>query len=131
MDDRDFMDMMYQGFTKTTRAEDAYWGFEEDIEQGVVQRKVYNLFYVAADAPDEKVSIGTLDSEADAAFVTAIAGAFPDIHRRWLQALDEAEQKDLEKDLAESVAADLSERLGRYEAQYGVEDWHGKATTGG
>lgn len=129
MDDRDFMDMMYQGFTKTTRAEDAYWGFEEQLDLTVEPAAVsYMLFYVGADDPDLKVPIGTLVSEADAAFVTAIAGAFPDIYRRWLEALDTADEKDLEKDMAEGVAAELSERLGRYEGKYGVEDWHGKAT---
>jgi hypothetical protein len=129
MDDRDFFDMLYQGFTKTTRAEDAYWGFEPCVDSG--GSTFYSLFYVSADDPDLKVPIGTLESEADAAFITAIAGAFPDLHRRMHMALDEADQKDREKDDAESTAADLSERLAAYEAKYGVEDWHGKANTDG
>lgn len=123
MDDRDFMDMMFAGMAKTTHAEDAYWGFEPDLSE-----RGFDVFYVAADSPEEKVEIGWFEHEADAAFVTAIHGAFPDIYRRWLEALDEADEKDTEKDMAERVAADLSERLGAYEAKYGVEDWHGKAT---
>jgi hypothetical protein len=118
MDDRDFMDMMYQGFTKTTHAEDAYWGFEPeghfwgsqgyDVEG---DETGFCLFYVAQDDPEKKVFLGVLGNEADAAFLTAVHGSFPDIHRRWLEALDEADQKDLEKDLAEGVAANLSETL--------------------
>jgi hypothetical protein len=123
MDDRDFMDMMYQGMTKTTHAETAYWGFEPDLSE-----RGFDIFYVDQSAPDEKQILGWVEHEVDAAFITAVHGAFPDIHRRWLMALDEAEQKDAEKDEAESTAADLSERLGAYEARYGIEDWHGKAS---
>jgi hypothetical protein len=131
MDDRDFMSMMFQGFVKTTHAEDAYWGYEliEDDRHD----PYYWIFYVAADAPDSKVRVGEVDNEADAAFITAVHGSFPDIHRRWLEALNEADQKDLEKDLAESVAAELSERLAACERDYAkrevTEDWHGKAGT--
>jgi hypothetical protein len=138
MDDRDFMSMMWDGFTKTTHAEDAYWGYEEDLIYYGEGPGTYNLFYVSADAPDDKRYIGSLDNEADAAFITAVHGSFPDIHRRWLEALDEADQKDLEKDMAESVAADLSERLtaalvaqalaNKPAHEYMTEDWHGKAT---
>lgn len=130
MDDRDFMSMMYQGFTKTTNAETAYWGYEPDEDSG--GNTFYSLFYVDGSEPDEKRYIGTLEYEADAAFITAVHGCFPDLHRRWLEALEEADRLDLEKDLAENVAAELSDRLAhlnKFISEGKIEeDWHGKST---
>lgn len=127
MDDRDFMDMMFQGMSKTTHAETSYWGFEPDLSE-----RGFDIFYVDQSAPEEKVNIGWCEFEADAAFITAVHGAFPDIYRRWLQALDEADEKDLAKDEAEVLAADLSLRLTECQRAYTKaevsEEWHGIAT---
>lgn len=145
MDDRDFMDMMFQGMTKTTHAETSYWGFDEVEDVKHVNGRYYWIFYVDESEPETKRRIGEVDSEADAAFITAVHGAFPDIYRRWLQALDEADEKDTEKDQAEGLAADLSRRLLECErtavvtdrlgdlpplsrTYEDVEEWHGKAT---
>lgn len=130
MDDRDFMALMYQGMVKTTHADDSYWGFEEDDTSPFPR---FDLFYVTADDPETKNYLGYVGSEADAAFITAVHGAFPDIYRRWLQALDEADEKDAKADDAENVAGSLARALKECQQAYAraevSEDWHGIATS--
>lgn len=130
MDDRDFMDLMFQGMSKTTHAEDSYWGYEQADDE--FPDLGYNLFYVTADDPEKKNYLGVLTSENDAAFVAAVHGAFPDIYRRWLQALDEADEKDAKADDAENVAGSLARALKECQQAYAraevSEDWHGITT---
>lgn len=139
MEDLDFFDMLYQGFTKTTHAEDAYWGFEKDPDVLEDERGYgYRLFYVTAENPEEKRHLGWLDNEEDAAFITAVHGCFPDLHRALLHWHDEAETKDRERDDTEVKYAELVEEFEKLRgklvaAQRGqqrrdVEDYHGKAT---
>lgn len=139
MEDLDFFDMIYQGFTKTTHAEDAYWGFEPYEEAAEPGQNWGDIFVQGADF---RQTIAVDVEEADAAFITAVHGCFPDLHRALLQWHDEAETKDRERDNTEvkyaelvedyeKVAADLrAARQGQQRRDNLVEeDWHGKATS--
>lgn len=102
MQDRDFFDHLYQMWAKTTNASDRYWDFQDLAEY-------VNEYTVAAVGEnDERAYVGAFASEADADFITAVHGCFPDLFRRLNDALDESDRADYERDSRECLIAELS-----------------------
>lgn len=89
MDDRDFFDKLLQLWANTTNCENTYWGYEETLEEQ------FDIFSVS-DVGREFV--GYVENEADADWITALHGCFPDLVRRLHEALDEADRLDYEMD---------------------------------
>jgi hypothetical protein len=102
MDDRDFFDRLYQMFTKTSYAENRYWDYE-DTGDGIAVR--------AVGQDGETTLVAGFESEADADFITAVHGCFPDLHRRLHSALDEAERADRQRDEQECRIAELESEV--------------------
>lgn len=119
MNDRDFIDLLYQQWAKTTGAEDTYWMPEkdEDVEG------VWHLWSVAQD--HMKTWVGDINAEADADFITAIHGCMPDLVRRLHDALDEADRLDTARDEREQEIGRLT--LENMELKQEIEDRRSKA----
>lgn len=103
MEDRDFFDMLYQGWAKTYGAEDMFW-MPEEVDAG--DMPVWEVY--AVDRHQEKHFVASFLSEADAAFVTAVHGCFGDLTRRLHSAIDEAERLDEQRDEQEFRIAELA-----------------------
>lgn len=100
IDDKDFFDTLYTQFTKTTDAADRYWMPEE------VEGHGYTIWTVGEGGG--RTEIGAFLFEADADFVTAVHGCFPDLVRRLHAALDEADRLDVDRDEREQEVFRLS-----------------------
>ena len=98
MDDREFFDRLMQLFMKTTHAEKRYWDYQEYGD-------TFDVDAVGEDG--ERDNVAAFFSEADADFVTALHGCFPDLYRRLHTALDEADRADRDKDERECRIAEL------------------------
>lgn len=116
MDDLEFFDVLYQGWSKTTGAADTFWMPEEvaELHDG------YRIVSVRQDQTKETVAANL--TEDDAAWITALHGCFADLTRRLHEAVDEAERFDCEKDRVINEMAllaeennELRERLSKYE----------------
>lgn len=92
MEARDFFDLLYQQWTKTTRAADTYWMPKEvaELHDG------YSI--VAVDKAQHEETVAANLTEADADFITAVHGCFGDLVKRMHDALDEADRADLNHD---------------------------------
>jgi hypothetical protein len=102
MDDREFFAKLLEMWEETSYAEDRYWGYTAyDDGDGGSQ---YDLF--AFSNNNDQEFIGYLCTEADANFVTALHGCFPDLIRRTLSALDEADELDEEMDRVQAQLAE-------------------------
>lgn len=101
MDDLEFFDTLYQGWSKTTGAEDMYW--EPELYQG----QCHVIWAVDQDGNRKRVATGM--TESDAAWITALHGCFADLTRRLHQAVDEAERFEIEKDNVICEMAQLAE----------------------
>jgi hypothetical protein len=102
MDDREFFDKLLQMWAKTTAAEDRFWGYEETLEE---------QFDIFAHSHDDKEFVGYVENEADADFITAVHGCFPDLIRRIYIALDEADRLDEEMDAVQGQLMELELRV--------------------
>ena len=109
MDDRDFMDKLYQMWANTTGAKDRYWDYQKDGKD-----YFFNINAVGEDGDGKFVASFLLDEDAD--FVTAIHGCFPDLIRTVLAALDEADRADFDKDARECRIAELEAELAELRA---------------
>ena len=105
MEDREFFDKLFQLFTQTTQAADSYW-MPEAHPDGSGR---HYLWAVDKDQNRKRVAEGL--KEADADFITALHGCFPDLIRFTLQHLDEAERLDIEKDSLTSELMQLALEL--------------------
>lgn len=101
MDDRDFFDVLYQGWSKTTGAQDKFWMPEEVAERF----DGFNVYAVDQDQKRELVAQNL--TEVDAAFITAVHGCFADLTRRLHMAIDESDRLDLERDQQEGRYAEV------------------------
>lgn len=104
MEDREFFDLLYQHFAKTTEAKDSYWMYEEEHDAALDVRK-FNIFAVSSE--EDRTALGVVYSEEDAEFITALHGCFPDLVRRMHDALDESDRLDEDRDNQEVRIADL------------------------
>ena len=107
MNDKDFFDGLYGLFTKTTRASDAYWKPEKDPDD-----EGFRIW--AVDKEDSHTPIATGLDEADADWICALHGCFPDLIRHLLSLSDEADRLDLEKDSLTNELVQLALELDRY-----------------
>jgi hypothetical protein len=108
MDDREFFDKLFQLFTKTTQAEGSYW-MPEAQEDGSGR---FYIWAVDKDQKRKRVTEGL--KEADADFITALHGCFPDLIRFTLKHMDEAERLDIERDSLTGELFKMSKELERY-----------------
>jgi hypothetical protein len=93
MDTREFIDLLFAQYCRTTGGEKTYWRPDGD--------KI-----VSVDGDTETV-IASGMSEQDAAWITAVHGAFPDLVRCLHTALDEADRADVDRDARETRIAEL------------------------
>lgn len=112
MEDRTFFDELYQLWSKTTGASDAYWMPEEDTDFSLeLEKPFFDILAVSQAAPDstetQRKSVASFLTDEDSDFITAIHGCLPDLVRRLHNALDEADRKDFEKDELEGRVAAL------------------------
>lgn len=105
MEDREFFDLLFQMWAKTTGAEDRYWQPVEYQDQTGRNR----IFAVGRD--DQKTLVASEMPETDADWITAVHGCFPDLIRRLNSALDEADRADYERDSRECRIAELEMEL--------------------
>jgi hypothetical protein len=122
MQDRDFFDVIYQQWAKTTGAENQFWASE----------KVAGCWNVTSvDKDDNRTPIAFGMREVDADFIAGLHGCLGDLVRFCHANLDKAEAMEVERDEAVQdqfrLAVELAELKAKYEK---VEDWHGKATGG-
>lgn len=104
MDDRDFFDHLYQMWTKTTWSESRYWDFSLDHMTGL-----YKIDAVGQDGGRGNVAYGLYEADAD--WITALHGCFPDLVRRLHAALDESDDADYRRDSRECRIAELEMEL--------------------
>lgn len=112
MDDEEFLDLLYQQWSKTTGADTTFWMTEEtekvftgewfNPDEG---KPYWAIFAVNQD--EEKSLVGMAVKEVDADFIAAVHGCLPDLVRRMHQALDEAERFDCNRDERECRIAEL------------------------
>lgn len=120
MDDRDFFDVMYQGWSKTSGGETSFWMPEEDTAYYSGGPGTWNIWAVDQKTQERKHIASHLTNE-DAAFITAVHGCYGDLTRRLHSALDEADSADLKKDERECRIAELeleNDELREYKAMY-------------
>lgn len=98
MDEREMIDTLYSLWAKTTGATDRYWDYEDKWED-------FNLRAVGSDG--ELTFLGYAERESDADWITAIHGAFPELVKRYLAALDYADRADNNTDSRECRIAEL------------------------
>lgn len=101
MQEHEFFEEIYQGWTRTTGAETRYW-MPVELPNNPGQFKI-----VAVDEHDNKTCVATLLSEDDSAWITALHGSFSDVYRRCLESFDEADRLDEELDTQIGRVADL------------------------
>lgn len=120
MEDREFFDLLYQQFAKTTEAKDSYWMYEEAFDP-VVGCLVFDIY--AASSEEDRTIVGSVDREEDAEFITALHGCFPDLVRRMHDALDESDRLDEDRDNQEVRIADLIAEVRDLEDQLSEIQW--------
>ncbi|ASJ79555.1 hypothetical protein SEA_KALNOKY_45 [Mycobacterium phage Kalnoky] len=105
MEDREFFDLLYQQWSKTTGAQDTYWMTEEDTEHYAGGPGTWNVFSVNKDG--ERKFIASFEREEDADFIAAMHGCLADLVRKLNDALDEADRADYDRDSRECRIAEL------------------------
>lgn len=93
MEDTEFYDFLYQGWSKTTDAGNSYWSVEE-VGNGLDVLWEIN----AIDQEGEKGFVAEFNSEEDAGFVAAIHGCLPDLLRKLGDLEDENSRLDEKAD---------------------------------
>jgi hypothetical protein len=102
MDDRDFIDLLYQQWCKTTGAEKTFWRPVETLNGWDI---------VAVDSDDNRTLVATVPNEVDADFICGLHGCMGDLVRRLHDALDEADRADRDRDEREVRIAQLELEL--------------------
>jgi hypothetical protein len=92
MDDREFFDKLYQSWSKTSGAENTFWMPEEN------ESFPGTYLLVATDSGDKRIHVADFLNETDGDFIASVHGALPEIVRRVLDAIDESDRLDAEKD---------------------------------
>lgn len=121
MEDRDFFDLLYQEFAKTTGAEKTYWMSEQAKDEEGNELPWFVIWSVGDD--DSRQLVADNLSEVDADFITAVHGCFPDLVRRMHDAVDEADRLDEERDNQEVRIADLIAEVRDLEDQLSEIQW--------
>ncbi|AFL47857.1 hypothetical protein FLUX_41 [Mycobacterium phage Flux] len=105
MEDRDFFDLLYQQWSKTTGAQDTYWMVEEDTEHYAGGPGTFLV--LAVDKENERKFIASFEREEDADFIAGLHGCLADLVRKLHMALDEADNADYDRDSRECRIAEL------------------------
>lgn len=105
MNDREFLDEIYQLWSKTSGAEDSYYVVEEDTDYYIDGPGTYVVW--STDEQGRKLFVASFDTETDADWFASIHGCFADLVRRLQDALDEADRLDERADNAIAQVADL------------------------
>lgn len=101
MDDREFLDQIYQLWSKTTGAGERYW-MPVKYSDRTDRHKMY------ACRPDgQQVLVGSDMPEPDAEFVAGVHGALPELISLMHRILDESDRVDLDRDSRECRIAEL------------------------
>lgn len=124
MQDRDFFDLLYQQWSKTTGAENQFWASEENHNfpgEWVIW---------SVDQDDNRTQVAYNLREVDADFIAGLHGCFGDLVRRWHAALDSEEESEKRADEAVQDQFKLATELAELKVKYGerTEDYHGQAT---
>ncbi|QBP31060.1 hypothetical protein SEA_REFUGE_41 [Mycobacterium phage Refuge] len=100
--EHDFFDILYQQWSKTTWAENAYWMPEED-------KSFPGCYSIVAvhQTDDARKPLAAFLSSEDADFICGLHGAIPDLIRRLHEALDLADRKDTANDIAQGQLAEV------------------------
>lgn len=101
MEDREFFDLIYQQWTKTTGAEDCYWSVEPHFDNS----GRHNIYSVDNDDGRKLIASGLNEKDAD--WITGLHGCFADLYRRLHYALDEADRADFDRDSRECRIMEL------------------------
>ena len=96
MEDTEFYDFLYQGWSKTTVAGNGYWSVSE-VEFDT-DNNYDRTFDVVAATSDTEIPVGSFVSEDDAGFVAAIHGCLPDLLRKLGSLEDENARLDEKAD---------------------------------
>lgn len=104
MEDREFFDLLYQQFTKTTGAENKFYMPEEDTAH-FVGGGAGTWIVWAVDKEHSKEFVASFDKEVDADFFAGVHGCIADLIRRLHTAIDEADRLDIERDEAQQDLA--------------------------
>lgn len=108
MQDREFIDLLYQMWSKTTFAKERYWDFQKS--------QTNFLFDIRAVGPNTPmVALGLCEHDAD--WITAVHGVFPDLVDRFHEALDEADRLDREMDEVQDQLAEAYIRIAELEQE--------------
>ncbi|ASZ75474.1 hypothetical protein KIW74_gp54 [Mycobacterium phage Kimona] len=118
MEDRDFFDLLYQQWTKTTGAADSYW-MPVEYNDGTGRWKIYAVKLDEEGNEVRKLIASDIQNEADADFLTAIHGCVGDLTRRLHRALDEADNADYDRDSRECRIAELELENAELKAKLG------------
>ncbi len=120
MDTKEFLDVLYAGWSKTTGAENRYYVVELDPEPYEEICPPWGVYAVAQDESREWVA--SFANEHDADWFASLHGAFADLVRQVHTSLDEAERLDVERDelvcriaVLEMEAEQLEEYKHKYE----------------
>lgn len=100
MEDLDFLDLIYQQWSKTTGEENTYWIVEEVFP-------MWNVLAVNAEDPEDRKWIGSFDREEDADFIAGMHGCLRDLVIRLRDAIDESDRLDYRHDSQECRIAEL------------------------
>lgn len=121
MEDREFFDLLYQHFAKTTGAENTYWMSEQAKDAAGNELPWFVVWAVGKDDHRHMVADNVLEEDAD--FITAVHGCFPDLVRRMHDALDESDRLDEDRDNQEVRIADLVCEIRDLEDQVSQLKW--------
>jgi hypothetical protein len=113
MEDREFFDLIYSKWAKTTGAEDRYWMPEEE---GPTFPGKYFIYAVGQEQYGMK-QVAECLSDEDSDFITAIHGCLPDLVRRLNAAIDESDRLSYERDEQEGRIALLEMEATQLEAE--------------
>lgn len=103
-DDREFFDILYQQWARTTKAETSYWMPVEMANlPGVF--KIYAVTNDPETGEEHRKLVAGWMSEADADFVTALHGSLSELIRALIDSHDEVERLDEARDLSQSELA--------------------------
>ena len=116
MDEREFLDSVYALWAKTTWAENAYW-MPEEVVNVPGKFKIHAVTRDPETLEEDRKLVATYLSDEDADFITALHGSFPDIYRRALEAYDEADRLDVERDEAVGRIFDLESEIQQLRAE--------------
>lgn len=109
MTDEEFFQHLYDLFSYTSGAEDRYWEFRGDSDEG------WDVH--AVDQDGDSYFVAYFDKEVDADFVTAIHGSLPELIRRLEDAIYKADMYELAHDQCQRELYEAEKEINRLKEQ--------------